>query len=68
MPVPRRYRDQTFRKTDVVRANKAALAAGVPDPRIEIDRDGTIKIVPGGLPKNSGSAANPWDQGPEQKC
>jgi hypothetical protein len=33
----RRYRDQTFRKADFVRAYKAALAAGMKDPRIEID-------------------------------
>ena len=68
MPAPRRYRDQTFRKTDIVRAYKAALAAGVPNPRIEIDREGTIKIVPSGLPKDNDSGASPWDQGPEQKC
>jgi hypothetical protein len=43
--MPRRSRDQTFRKTDVVRALKAAQSAGIPNPRIEIDRHGTIAIV-----------------------
>jgi hypothetical protein len=43
----RRYRDQTFRKADVMRAWRAAQAAGIPNPRIEIDRHGTISIIPG---------------------
>ena len=45
--MPRRYRDQTFRKTDLVRALKAARTAGVPSPRVEIDRHGKIVIMPG---------------------
>jgi hypothetical protein len=61
MPAPRRYRDQTFRKTDLVRALKAAQAAGVPGPRVEIDRRGTIVIMPGDPPKDS-DAANSWDE------
>jgi hypothetical protein len=43
----RRCRDQTFRKSDVVRALRAAKTAGIPNPRIEIDRHGTISILPG---------------------
>ena len=43
----RRHRDQTFRKLDLVRAYRAAQSAGIPNPRIEIDRHGTISIVPG---------------------
>lgn len=43
----RRYRDQTFRKTDVVRALRAAQTADILNPRIEIDRHGTISILPG---------------------
>jgi hypothetical protein len=44
----RRPRDQTFRKTDLVRAIKAAKAAGVPNPRVEIDlRHGKISIFTG---------------------
>jgi hypothetical protein len=59
--MPRRYRDQTFRKTDLVRALKAAQTAGVPGPRVEIDRRGTIVIMPGDPPKDSG-VENPWDE------
>jgi len=59
--MPRRYRDQTFRKTDVVRAWKAARTAGIPNPRIEIDRHGVISILPG-APSDASTAANPWDE------
>jgi len=48
----RKPRDLTFRKNDVARAIRAAQAAGVPNPRIEIDRHGTISIVAGEPPKN----------------
>jgi hypothetical protein len=54
--MPRRYRDQTFRKTDVVRALRAAQTAGIPSPRIEIDRHGTIAIIPGAPPEANLSA------------
>ena len=46
----RRPRDLTFRKNDAIRAIKAAQAAGVPNPRIEIDRHGTISILAGEPP------------------
>ena len=46
----RSSRDQTFRKSDVVRAIKAAQAAGVPHPRVTIDRHGTISITSGETP------------------
>jgi hypothetical protein len=59
--MPRRYRDQTFRKTDLVRALKAARTAGVPSPRVEIDRHGKIVIMPGDSP-NDRAAENPWDE------
>jgi hypothetical protein len=59
----RRARDPTFRKNDAIRAIKAAQAAGVPNPRIEIDRDGTISIIAGALPaKNDTATDNPWDK------
>jgi hypothetical protein len=57
----RRPRDQTFRKTDLVRALRAAQTAGVPNPRVEIDRHGTISIIPGEAPRDN-CAANPLDQ------
>jgi hypothetical protein len=59
----RRYRDQTFRKADAVRALRAAQTAGVPNPRLQIDRHGTITVVPGepSAPP-SDTANNPWDE------
>ena len=48
----RRARDLTFRKNDAVRAIRAAQTAGIPNPRIEIDRHGTISILAGEPPKN----------------
>jgi hypothetical protein len=50
MAGPRRPRDQTFRKSDLVRAIRGAKDAGVPNPRIEIDRLGKITIIPGEAP------------------
>jgi hypothetical protein len=59
--MPRRYRDQTFRKTDVVRAWRSAQAAGIPSPRIEIDRYGTISVL-AGEPLEGNAVRNPWDE------
>ena len=50
-------RDTTFRKADVVRAIRAAQAVGISNPRIEIDRHGTITIVLGEPTKDNGAAA-----------
>ena len=44
MATPRRPRDQTFRKTDLVRALRAAVAAGIGIAQVEID-PATGKIV-----------------------
>ena len=38
----------TFRQTDVTRAVKAVVAAGVNIARVEIDKSGKIVIVTGG--------------------
>lgn len=43
----------TFRQSDVTRAVKAALAAGVRIERIEIDKDGKIVVVVGEADKNA---------------
>ena len=51
-------RDTTFRKADVMRAIRAALAVGLSNPRIEIDRHGTITIVLGEPSKDNGAAAS----------
>jgi hypothetical protein len=53
----RSRRDTTFRKADVMRAIRAAQAVGISKPRIEIDRHGTIMIIPGEPPKDNGAAA-----------
>jgi hypothetical protein len=37
----------TFRQTDVVRALRAARAAGLEVARIEIGKDGKIVVIPG---------------------
>lgn len=61
----RRHRDQTFRKADVIRAIRAAQAVGIPNPRIKIDRHGTITILPGEPSKDTDGAKpddNPWDE------
>jgi hypothetical protein len=54
----RRPRDQLFRKSDLVRALRAAQTAGIPNPRVQIDRHGTITIVSGALPETADH--NPW--------
>ena len=63
----RHYRDQTFRKADVMRAWRAAQTAGIPNPRIEIDRHGTIAIIPGEAQRDN-AAANPLDQWIESRA
>jgi hypothetical protein len=35
-----------FKKSDVTKATKAVLAAGLPIARIEVDHDGSITVVP----------------------
>jgi hypothetical protein len=37
---------QTFKQSDVTKALKATLKAGVPVERLEIDKNGKIVIVP----------------------
>lgn len=51
-------RPATFRQSDVTRAAKGALAAGLPVARMEIDREGKIVvIIEGGTSK----VENDWD-------
>jgi hypothetical protein len=50
-----------FRQTDLKRAIKAALAAGLDIARIEI-RDGVIVMVSGKLSEVGATQANEWDE------
>ncbi len=46
-------RPSSFRKTDVTRAAKAVLAAGLAIDRVEISKDGSIVVVPGKTPETT---------------
>jgi hypothetical protein len=49
---------QTFKRSDVTRAIKAAAKAGLPVERVEIDKDGKIVIV---TATTDDTKPNPWD-------
>jgi hypothetical protein len=49
-----------FRLTDVKRAFRAARAAGVPNPRVTINDNGSITITAGAPPAED-PGANEWD-------
>ena len=49
-----------FRQTDITRAVKAVVAAGVEVARVEVDKDGKITVIAG---KPCGDQqGNPWDE------
>jgi hypothetical protein len=54
----------TFRQSDVTRAIKAVVAAGVHIARIEVDGTGKIAIVTTDAPNTQGEAGqtNEWDK------
>jgi hypothetical protein len=56
--MPRKPRDQLFRKTDILRLIEAARSAGLPTTRIRIDvrRDGLSLVV--GEPSKDGGQAD----------
>ncbi len=58
----RKPRDVTFRKADVVRALKAAQAAGIVNPTVKIAPDGTISIIPAPEPepRNESNEVENW--------
>jgi hypothetical protein len=53
----------TFKKTDVTRATRAVLDAGLDVARVEIEKDGRIVVVPGKAPEPAHSKPlNQWDE------
>ena len=53
----------TFRQSDVTRAVKAVVAAGVEVARVEVDKDGRIVVVAGKPAPNGGDQeGNEWDR------
>jgi len=52
----------TFRQSDVTRAVKAVVAAGVQVARVEVDKDGRISVVAGKPVSDEGRGENEWDQ------
>jgi hypothetical protein len=50
----------TFKQTDVTKAVKAVVAAGVEVARVEVDRDGRIIVITG--KPNGSTVTNPWDR------
>ena len=73
-PMTRRYRDQTFRKADVIRGMRAARAGGMRDPCLVIDNAHKLAMIvpgemlvknsalPGEPPKDNAADINPWDE------
>jgi len=58
----------SFRQTDVTRAIKAVIAAGVEVARVEIEPDGRISVVSKGIARQDdqeqsaeGEEVNEWD-------
>ena len=57
-------RPSSFKKTDLTRAARAVLAAGLEIARVEIKKDGAIVVVPGKPTEaiqDAGGDRNEWD-------
>jgi hypothetical protein len=52
----------TFRQSDVTKAVKAVVAAGVEVARVEVDADGRIVVVAGKPTPDEGREGNQWDR------
>jgi hypothetical protein len=51
-----------FNQSDVTKAVKGVVAAGLQVARVEIAKDGKIIVVPGEPSKTQATAANEWDE------
>jgi hypothetical protein len=56
-------RPSIFKKTDVTRAIKAVIAAGLDVERAQIDKNGTITVIPAKTADavNKSDPRNEWD-------
>lgn len=53
----------TFKQSDVTKAVKAVVAAGVAVARVEVDKNGRIVVVAGqALPPGEGREGSEWDR------
>jgi hypothetical protein len=54
---------QTFKQSDVTKAIRAALAAGLPVARVEVSPEGDIIVIAGkpGQGQDVDHSANEWD-------
>jgi hypothetical protein len=52
---------QTFKQTDVTKALRAAVKAGIAVQRVEIDKNGKIVIVTGTPDGGTNPGKNEWD-------
>jgi hypothetical protein len=53
----------TFKQTDVTKAVKAVVAAGVEVARVEVDKDGRIVVIAGKpIAASDGEGTNEWDR------
>ena len=61
--MPRKPRDQLFKKSDLFRLVESAKAKGLPIARIDVTRDG-ISLIVGETAKadNHENKTNPWDE------
>jgi hypothetical protein len=57
----RQPRDLTFRRSDFVRAVKAAKSAGVDVARYELSKEGSIIIIPGKPPDVTSESTTPLE-------